>query len=335
MSPKQSSHSPGRQPAVGQVNGDIPLTEADNIHLVDSEGQNLGVVRMQMAREKAEKAGLDLVVVALEEDLPICRLMNYGRHQFARKKAMHGNKRKVHRTDIKEVKMRLDTRDMGYDVKMKQVRRFLDSGDKAKVVIRFRGREVVYKHRGVDLLQKLYADIQDLGKIESGQTQPGDAFPVNSEGRTMSIVFQPLAKSRQVKRENTKVASETVAAAVSQAQDIISQGKKPQEVKMRLAPNQAPSSPDINAAVTLATRHLSAGDVVKLVVRQRSSEGGKGQQIAESVMDDLKKQLRELGAVFDPKGQGVKDKESEAADGRTLQCLLAPLAQPEDDEQTL
>ena len=137
---------------------------------------------LEEALDVAEDAGLDLVEIAPNSDPPVCKILDYGRYKFqAQKKAAEARK-KQKTVEVKEIKMRpnIDTHD--YDVKMRNMRRFFDDGDKVKVTLRFRGREMAHQDLGVDLLQRVKDDVEEIAKVE---------FEPKLEGRQMIMILAP------------------------------------------------------------------------------------------------------------------------------------------------
>jgi translation initiation factor IF-3 len=164
------------------VNRQIRVPE---IRLIDHEGQNAGVVSPAEALAKAEQVGLDLVEISPNASPPVCKIMDFGKFKYESQKKAAEAKKKQKTIEIKEVKFRpnIDTHD--YDVKMKAVQKFLTGGDKVKVTLRFRGREMAHQDLGRELLQRVAGDIEELGKVES--------MP-KLEGRQMTMVIAPTAK---------------------------------------------------------------------------------------------------------------------------------------------
>ncbi len=152
------------------------------IRLIDQDGENAGVVSPATAMEMAEEVGLDLVEISPGASPPVCKIMDFGRFKYEQQKKAAEAKKKQKIIDIKEVKFRpnIDTHD--YDVKMRSVTKFLGEGDKVKVTLRFRGREMAHQERGRELLTKIADDIEEVGKIES--------MP-KMEGRQMTMVVAP------------------------------------------------------------------------------------------------------------------------------------------------
>jgi len=158
------------------------MIQVPKVRVIDDEGENLGVMYTREAIEQANEKGLNLVEVSPNADPPVCKFLDVGKYRYeAQKKANLA--RKTQKTqDIKEVKMRpnIDTHD--YDVKMRNVHKFIDQGDKVKITLRFRGREMAHQHLGMDLLKKVQDDVAEYAKVE--------AFP-RLEGRQMLMVLAP------------------------------------------------------------------------------------------------------------------------------------------------
>ena len=155
------------------------------ILVIDEEGTQLGVMDTQDALRKAKDKGLDLVEVAPNADPPVCRIMDYGRFKYQQQKRQQEAKKKQTVIQIKEVKFRPKTDDHDYQTKLKHIRKFLEQGNKVKATIFFRGREIVHKDRGLDMLERVLEDVEDIAKLEQA--------PV-SEGRTMSMMLAPTKK---------------------------------------------------------------------------------------------------------------------------------------------
>ncbi|WP_233996872.1 translation initiation factor IF-3 [Porphyrobacter sp. CACIAM 03H1] len=158
------------------------MINVPKVRVIDDEGENLGVMYTREAIEQANEKGLNLVEVSPNADPPVCKFLDVGKYRYeAQKKANLA--RKTQKTqDIKEVKMRpnIDTHD--YDVKMRNVHKFIEHGDKVKITLRFRGREMAHQHLGMDLLKKVQDDVAEYAKVE--------AFP-RLEGRQMLMVLAP------------------------------------------------------------------------------------------------------------------------------------------------
>jgi len=153
--------------------------------LVDAEGEQVGVVSLQDAFDKADDAGLDLVEVSPQAEPPVCKIMDYGKFKYEESKRAHKAKAKTKQVQLKEVKFRPKTDQHDYQVKLKNARRFLEGGDRVKVTMRFRGREMLHQDIGRELLERIEEDLGDLGKVEQ---KP------KLEGRQMIMVVAPLKR---------------------------------------------------------------------------------------------------------------------------------------------
>ncbi len=156
--------------------------QVPKVRVIDDEGENLGVMFTREAMEQANEKGLNLVEVSPNADPPVCKYLDVGKYRFEAQKKANAARKSQKTQDIKEVKMRpnIDTHD--YDVKMRNVNKFIDNGDKVKVTLRFRGREMAHQHLGMDLLKRVQDDMAETAKIE--------AFP-RLEGRQMLMVLSP------------------------------------------------------------------------------------------------------------------------------------------------
>jgi translation initiation factor IF-3 len=153
--------------------------------LIGEDGNQVGVVRTREALEMAEEAGLDLVEIQPTAEPPVCRLMDYGRFRFDQKKKLNEAKKKQKQVQIKEMKFRPGTDEGDYQVKLRNLTRFLNEGDKAKVTMRFRGREHAHRELGLELLKRVEGDLADVSIVEQ---QP------QMEGRQMVMVLGPKKK---------------------------------------------------------------------------------------------------------------------------------------------
>ena len=133
----------------------------------------------------ADRQDLDLVEIVPTAEPPVCRIMDYGKYRFEQTKKQHSAKKKQRQTHVKEVKFRPGTEEADYQVKMRNVHRFLDEGNKVKLTLRFRGREMAHQELGRDLLERVKTDLEEYGTVES--------FP-KLEGRQMVMVIAPLKK---------------------------------------------------------------------------------------------------------------------------------------------
>jgi translation initiation factor IF-3 len=150
--------------------------------LIDTEGQQIGIVSLREAQEKAQQAELDLVEIVPTAKPPVCRIMDYGKFLFEQNKKQHAAKKKQKQVQIKEIKFRPGTEEGDYQVKLRNLIRFLEDGDKAKITLRFRGREMAHQELGHGLLKRLETDLADYGIVEQ---QP------KMEGRQMVMVIAP------------------------------------------------------------------------------------------------------------------------------------------------
>ena len=153
-----------------------------NIRVVDANGEMVGVVSVEEGIKMAYDAGLDLVEVSPNADPPVCKILDYGKFKYEKQKKQHDARKKQKTIDVKEIKMRpsIDVHD--YDVKMRNVRRFLGDGDKVKITIRFRGREMAHQELGMQMLDRVREELAELTKVEQ--------FP-KLEGRMMTMVIAP------------------------------------------------------------------------------------------------------------------------------------------------
>lgn len=165
---------------------DGPLANEDitspDVQLIDAEGENRGVVATREALAEAQEAGLDLVLIAANSTPPVAKMLDLGRYKYAAQKKAAEARKKQKVIEVKEVQMRpnIDTHD--YETKMKAVHRFLDEGDRVKVTMRFRGREMAHQDIGMQLLLKVKEETDAVAKVES---QP------RAEGRQMVMVLAP------------------------------------------------------------------------------------------------------------------------------------------------
>ncbi|MEM6650455.1 MAG: translation initiation factor IF-3 [Pseudomonadota bacterium] len=160
------------------MNEDIP---AKQVLVIDDQGEKRGPVSIEDALDMAAKARLDLVEMA-GGDVPVCKLMDYGKHKYQQQKKKAEAKKKQKVVDVKEIKMRPNIDKHDYEVKTKAMRRFFEGGDKVKVTLRFRGREMAHQERGMELLNRVKDDFEEITKVE--------AMP-KLEGRQMMMVLAP------------------------------------------------------------------------------------------------------------------------------------------------
>lgn len=153
-----------------------------NVRLVAADGSMVGVVSLQEALRAAEEAGLDLVEISPNADPPVCKILDYGKFKYEQQKKTAEARKKQKTVDVKEVKIRPGIEKHDYEVKMRNARRFLEDGDKVKVTMRFRGREMAHQNIGMDLLVKMKGELADVSKIE---------MEPRMEGRQMIMVLGP------------------------------------------------------------------------------------------------------------------------------------------------
>ena len=164
------------------INGEI---QADNIRLISETGEQLGILSLSEALNKAE-ANLDLVQMAKEGDPLVCRLLNHGKHIFDAKKQKAASKKKQKRQQIKEIKFRPVTEKNDYEIKVNKIKSFIENGDKAKITLRFRGREMAHQQIGMELLKRVESDLESMASVEQ--------FPT-LEGRQLVMMMAPNKKN--------------------------------------------------------------------------------------------------------------------------------------------
>jgi translation initiation factor IF-3 len=156
--------------------------------LIDQNGEKLGLIDFKEAIEKAQQSELDLVQVSPTGSDPIvCKLMDYGKHIFAKKKNISSSKAKVKRTSVKEIKFRPSTDIGDYNIKLKKIKSFILDGDKTKISVRFRGREILNSNLGLELLTKLKDELVEIAQVDQ---EP------SLEGRQLLMVLSPLKKNK-------------------------------------------------------------------------------------------------------------------------------------------
>ena len=164
------------------MSDDIRVPE---VRLIADDGEQVGVVPTAKALEMAVEAGLDLVEVSPDAKPPVCRIMDYGKFLFELRKKQSVAKKKQKQVQVKEIKFRPGTEEGDYQVKLRNLTRFLDDGDRVKVTLRFRGREMAHQELGRDLLKRIEGDLAELGTVEQ--------FP-RMEGRQMVMLIAPKKK---------------------------------------------------------------------------------------------------------------------------------------------
>ena len=161
------------------MNDDITV---ESIRLIDADGEQVGVVSVAEGIDLADEAGLDLVEISPNASPPVCKILDYGKYKYEAQKKANEARKKQKTIDVKEIKMRPGIEEHDYQVKMRSVRKFLDNGDKVKMTIRFRGREMAHQDLGVRVLDRVRDELDEEVKIEQ--------FP-RTEGRLMTMVVAP------------------------------------------------------------------------------------------------------------------------------------------------
>jgi translation initiation factor IF-3 len=163
-----------------RINHEIDVRE---VRLIEEDGTMIGVVPLREALTRADEAGLDLVEVSPTAKPPVCKILDYGKFKYESQKKANAARKKQKVIEVKEIKMRPSIDDNDYGIKMKKVRTFIDEGDKVKVTMRFRGREMAHQHIAMDLLNKVKEQMADIAKVEQ--------MP-RLEGRQMIMVMAPI-----------------------------------------------------------------------------------------------------------------------------------------------
>ena len=158
------------------------MINSRSVRCIDPYGEQLGILSIDEAMNKAEELGLDLVELQPNADPPVCKILDYGKHKYQAQKRANEARKKQKIIEVKEIKLRPNIDQHDYQVKMKAVRKFIDGGDKVKITLRFRGREMAHVELGTDLLTRVQEDIDDFAKIES--------MP-KMEGRQMTMILAP------------------------------------------------------------------------------------------------------------------------------------------------
>jgi len=152
------------------------------VRVIGAAGEQVGVVSREDALKLAEEAGVDLVEIAPQAEPPVCRVMDYGKHIFEESKKRQSAKKRQQQVQIKEMKFRPGTGEGDYKIKLRKLIEFINEGDKAKVTLMFRGREMAHQELGIKLLERVQSDLAELAKVEQ--------FP-RLEGRFMSMMLAP------------------------------------------------------------------------------------------------------------------------------------------------
>jgi translation initiation factor IF-3 len=163
-----------------RLNDDITY---EQIRLVSDSGEQLGILSPDEARKIAEERGMDLVEIAPNAEPPVCRLMDYGKYLYASAKKKQESKKKQKQITVKEIKFRPGTDIGDYDIKVRNLTKFLDAGNKVKVTLRFRGREMAHQELGMEMLKRVEEDLKEIGVV--------DQMP-KMEGRQMVMVLAPV-----------------------------------------------------------------------------------------------------------------------------------------------
>ena len=150
--------------------------KAVKVRLISQTGEQLGILNLDEALAKAKDQDLDLVQMNSDTDTPVCKLMNYGKHLFDQKKQKAASKKKTKKTQLKEIKFRPGTDENDYQIKMRNIVKFLNEGDKTKITMRFRGRELAHKDIGLKLLKRVESDLVDIANVEQEPIAEGRQF---------------------------------------------------------------------------------------------------------------------------------------------------------------
>lgn len=166
------------------MNEDI---RAFRVRLISSDGTQLGIVPREDALTEARSVGLDLVLIAPEAEPPVVKVMDYGKHLFDKKKAKAAQRKRQKQTHVKEVKFRPGTEEGDYQIKLRNLMRFLEEGDKTKISLRFKGREMAHPELGATLLKRIEGDLEPLASVEA---EP------RLEGRQLTMVLAPKRRRK-------------------------------------------------------------------------------------------------------------------------------------------
>ena len=158
------------------------MIDVPEVRLIDQDGENVGVCSYEKAIELAEEAGLDLVELSPSAKPPVYKILDFGKYKYEAQKKANVARKKQKTIEVKEIKMRPGIESHDYDVKMRSIERFITDGDKVKVTLRFRGREMVHQDRGMNVLQRVREDLDEIAKVEQ--------FP-RMEGRLLTMVVAP------------------------------------------------------------------------------------------------------------------------------------------------
>ncbi len=156
--------------------------QATEVRLIDVDGEQVGIVSLQDALEKATSKQLDLVEISPGAEPPVCRIMDYGKHLVEEKQKAKEGRKKQRQTQVKEIKFRPGTDIGDYEVKLRNLIRFLEAGDKAKITVRFRGREMAHQELGMEMMKRIEIDLEEIATVEQ--------YP-KMEGRQLLMVLSP------------------------------------------------------------------------------------------------------------------------------------------------
>jgi len=156
--------------------------EAKEVRLIKSNGEQAGIVGIDEALSAAQSESLDLVAIAGDADPIVCKIMDYGKHVFEAKKAKAAARKKQKQQQIKEMKFRPGTEQGDYDIKLRAIKRFIEHGDKAKISLRYRGREMAHQELGMEMMKRIEVDLEDMAVVEQ--------YP-KMEGRQLLMVLAP------------------------------------------------------------------------------------------------------------------------------------------------
>ncbi|MEN3185502.1 MAG: translation initiation factor IF-3 [Atribacterota bacterium] len=162
-----------------RVNHEIGARE---VRLISPEGSQIGIVPLKKALQMAEELGLDLVEVGPDANPPVCKIMDYGKFRYEKEKKAKLSRKKQKISELKELNIRPKIDEHDYQVKIKNALRFLNDGDRVKIIVRFRGREEAFKERGRDLLGRIIEDLKEISKVEQD---------IKSEGSSLTITLAP------------------------------------------------------------------------------------------------------------------------------------------------
>lgn len=155
---------------------------AEQVRLVDEQGEMVGIVKLDEAMLAAAKASLDLVEISPQAEPPVCKIMDFGKYKYESKKRMQDSRKKQKTVSVKEIKFRPNIGQGDFSIKVRNIRKFLEEGDKVRVSLWFRGREIVHNELGMQLFKRVIADLEDIAKIE---------LEPKMEGKQMLMILVP------------------------------------------------------------------------------------------------------------------------------------------------